>query len=167
MNRKRYMPAAVAGLLLAFIISGCASYGKLRLESGPEKKMTTETLNKNWRDYTIYYAGLNEKHPSAVMFDRKDDDRAVVGDRWFKVENKEDLVDLIDYIQRETPIGKYYPRLWKVLGPDDHLYGYMVSAWNHAVMKVVDDKTMYVHDLPLPPNLAADGDRIRREPSSH
>jgi hypothetical protein len=78
--------------------------------------------------------------------------------RWFKVDSKEMLDDLIDSIQRQLPIGIYYPRLWKVFGSDGHLYGYMFTSWDNAVMKSVDEKTLFVYDLPMPPYLAV-GDK--------
>jgi len=36
------------------------------------------------------------------------------------------------------------------LGPDDQFYGYLFFAWDYAVIKAVDDKTMYVYDLESP-----------------
>ena len=44
-----------------------------------------------------------------------------------------------------------------MLGPDGHLYGYMFTAWDNAVMPIRDDKTMAVLDLPMPPFLSIDG----------
>jgi len=44
-----------------------------------------------------------------------------------------------------------------MLGPDDHLYGYMFTAWDHATMIIGDDNTMRVLDIPMPPFLAVSG----------
>jgi hypothetical protein len=156
-DMKRYMCPVLMVLSLIFLVSGCAwlrSYGKLRLQSRDEKKVTIQELKDNWRDYTIYYAGYyGIKQPSAVMFDPKKDDRALMGDKWTKVEDQETLSELISSIQCHKAL--YYPRLWKVLGPDDQLYGYLFSAWDSVpvVIRVVDDRTMWVHDVPLPPHL--------------
>jgi len=43
-----------------------------------------------------------------------------------------------------------------VYGPDGHLYGYMFTSWDHAVMRMVDEKTLFVNDIPMPPYLAID-----------
>ena len=119
--------------------------------------MTIQQLKEKWDDCTIYYAGyygrLSIKHPSAVMFDPKKDDRALLADKWTKVGDQETLSQLISSIQSHKAM--YYPRLWRILGPDDQLYGYLFSAWDRVpvVIKVVDDRTMWVSNLPLPPYL--------------
>jgi len=157
---KKYIYPAIIVPLLAFLISGCTcfkGYGKIRLQSGPGKKVTIRELEDNWHDYNIYYAGyyggLSIKHPSAVMFDPKNDNRALVGERWTKVQDQKTFSRLISSIQSQK--ARYYPRLWRILGPDDQFYGYLFSAWRQVpvVIKVLDDKTMFVYDLPMPPYL--------------
>ena len=156
MRRHSVLPLSI--LLAGLLVSGCAvtQYGKLRLTEKTDA-VTVQSLQKNREAYEIYYAGVHAGHPSAVLFDRKDDDRGFITERWFKVENKEMLDDLVDSIQRQLPIDVYYPRLWEVIGPDGHLYGYMFTSWIHAVMKAVDEKTLFLHDLPVPPYLAVNG----------
>jgi len=158
---RKYFAWPLAILLAGFLTSGCAftQYGRLDLTNRTDA-VTVETLVKNWEDYELYYAGVHAGHPSAVLFDRKDDDRGFMTERWFKVKDKEMLDDLVDSIQRQLPIGIYYPRLWKVFGPDGHLYGYMFTSWDNAVMKSVDEKTLFVYDLPMPPYLAVGGKGI-------
>jgi hypothetical protein len=155
---RKYSVLPLAIIWVGLLVSGCAStqYGKLRMPDRTDP-VTVETLLKNWKDYELYYAGLHAGHPSAVLFDRKDDDRGFNTERWFKVDNKELLNELIDNIERQLPIGVYYPRLWKIIGPDGHLYGYMFTSWDHAVMRAVDGKTLFVNDLPLPPYLDVNG----------
>ncbi len=155
--RKYGYPVAVV-LIVVFLISGCSwlkGYGKIRVQSGPGKKVTVEELALNWHQYDIYYAGyygkLSIKHPSAVMFDPKGDDRCLVGDKWAKVEDKETLSELIDSIQRQKAL--YYPRVWRILGPHDQLHGYLFTALDQVAIKVVDDNAMYVYNLPEPPYL--------------
>ena len=146
-------------LLAALIGSGCAPgrYGRLAVADRADP-VTVETLVKNWEDYEIYFAGLHAGHPSAVLFERKDDDRGFSTGRWFTVKSKDLLDGLVDSIRKQLPFAGYYPRLWKVFGPDGHLYGYMFTSWDHAVIKAVDEKTMFVNDIPMPPYLAIDGE---------
>ncbi len=158
MDVKKCLSPLTVGLLLAFLISGCSwlkGYGKIRAQSGPGKRVTIQELRENWHDYTIYYAGyhgkLSIKHPSAVMFDPKKDDRVLVGDKWTKVDDQKTLSELISSIQSHK--ARYYPSLWRILGPDDQFYGYLFSAWHHVPIKVVDEKTMWVYNLPRPPYL--------------
>jgi hypothetical protein len=119
--------------------------------------LTLETLVRHWEDYEIHYAGVHAGHPSAVLFDRKDDDRGFMTERWFKVKDKEMLDDLVDSIQRQLPLAGDSPRLGRIIGPDGRLYGYLFTSWDHAVMKSVDENTLFVNDLPMPPYLAIDG----------
>jgi hypothetical protein len=147
---KKYIYPAVIGIVLLSLMSGCSwlkSYGKIRVLSRHEEKVTIQELEKNWQDYTIYYAGSSVGTAAGIMFDPKNDNRVLVGDRWIKIEDKETLSALIglirDYIQ-------FDPRLWRILGPDGEFYGYMFFACGHVVIKVVDDRTMYVYDLESP-----------------
>jgi hypothetical protein len=157
---RKYIVLTFAFVLFSVLGTGCAGtqYGKLSLQEKTDA-VTIQTLQKNWQDYIVYYAGLDAGNPSAVMFDRKDDDRVITTERWYNVKNKALLDDLIDSIQRQSPFAGYYPRLWKICGPDGYLYGYMFTSWDQAatVMKSVNEKTLLVYDLPLPPYLAIGG----------
>lgn len=157
---RRYTYPTIIVLVCVFLMAGCSwlrGYGKLRLQPRGAREVTIQELRENWHEYTIYYAGyyggLSLKHPSAVMFDPEQDDRALVGDKWTKVGDEETLSKLISSIQSQR--ARYYPRLWRILGPDDQLYGYLFSAWDRVpvVIKVVDERTMWVSNLPLPPYL--------------
>jgi len=151
----------VAGVVLA--VYGCASYLPVRSQMVYDNRITVQGLVKDRQNYTIYFTGHGRGHPSAVLFEPKDDDRVIIADRWWKVETVEILTDLVDSIQRQLPIGYYYPRLLELLGPGNHRYGYVFTSWDHVVVKLVDDRTMVVYDLPLPPYLAIDGGDGLRE----
>ena len=151
MNRKEYL---CRGLIVAFLMGlvvGCASgnrYGKLRPAWSPETRVTIEQLYENRLQYDISYAGISIENPSAIIFDPKGDERKLSSDKWIRVKTQEELVDLIDWVQVNEVS---YPVLWKILGPYNQLYGYMYSGWNHVLIKAVDDRTLWVDDLPLPP----------------
>jgi len=155
--------------VLIFFISGClqfSTYGKLRQQSRDGNRVTIKDLKENSNDYIIYYAGyygsLSIKHPSAVMFDPRNDNKELVGEKWTMVKDKHTLSELLSSIQSQEPIGSLYPRLWRILGPDEQFYGFLFTAWDHVVTKVIDDKIMWVYDLPSPPYLSIDGDEKNR-----
>jgi len=148
---------------LVLTLYGCASYGNVRSPMIYGNRITVQDLVKDWQNYTLYFTGHGRGHPSAVLFEPKNDDRVIIADRWWKVENYEILTDLVDSIQRQLPIAYYYPRLLELLGPDNHRYGYVFTSWDHVVAKLIDDRTMVVYDLPLPPYLAIDGGDGLRE----
>jgi len=153
MKVKKYS-VAVGVIALLLIASGCGSYGKLRLQSGPGETMTTQQMKENWQKYNVLATGVELNVPSAIIFDRKEDGREIIGERWWMLKEEKDVHETIDRIESQLPLAPFYPRLWKMLGPDDHLYGYIFTAWDHAVMTIGDDKTMTVMDLPMPPFLA-------------
>jgi hypothetical protein len=144
MNIKKYI---FLGLLGAFLLSSTNSwaffdrYGKLRTS-----KTTIKEVYRNWKDYHVYYTGPSIGHPSAILFDPKGDPNTLVNDKWIRVKSQEELSELIGWLG----VG-IYPALWRVLSPDNRLYGFMyTSSMSHAVIKVVDNKTMWVDDVPLP-----------------
>jgi hypothetical protein len=154
MEIRKYMYINIIGILLAALTVGCATlnmHGKLRVQSEPGQRATLEELKENWREFSIYRAGLYAALPSAIMFDPKDDDKTVVGEGWVKVEDEKTLSELMSSIQYSS---HSFPRLQRILGPDDQFYGYFLSAWNHAYIKVIDDKTLWIEDIPLTPELA-------------
>ena len=103
------------------IVAGCGSYGKLRLQVGPGETVTIQQLKENWEKYHILATGVEPNVPSAIIFDRKDDGREIIGERWWDLKDYKSVSDTIDWIELQTSTGPYYPRLWKILGPDDHL----------------------------------------------
>jgi len=151
MNMKECCYLAAIALFFTTFMIGCSwlkNYGKLRIESGPGKKVAIEELIERWQSYDVYYAGISLESPSAVMFDPKGDGRKLVSDKWIVVKNQQELSTLVNWIDANIPFS---PVLWIVLGPDSQFYGYMYSAWNHVLIKVVDESTLWVDNLPLPP----------------
>ena len=157
--KKGILLVGLIGLFLA--IAGCGSYGKLRLQQGPGEKMTIQQLKENWKNYNILATGVEPAIPSAIVFDRKDDGREVIGERWWDLDNEESVSKTISRIEAQISPGAYYPRLWKILGPDGHLYGYMFTAWDSAVMSVGEDKRLSLLDIPMPPFMAVGAGEAR------
>ena len=164
MKREKKLYLTFIVFVLIFFTSGClqfSNYGKLREQSRDMNTLTIQDLEENWDDYIISYAGyygsISIKHPSAVMFDPRNDSKELVGDKWTMVKDKHTLSELLGSIQSQESIGGLYPRLWKILGPDKQFYGFLFTAWDHVVAKVIDDTKMWVYDLPSPPYLSIDG----------
>jgi len=145
----------ISVFLLAVIISGCASwqnnYGKLKVLPENRNTVTIQNLIDNWDDYNIYYSdhydGYNVRAPLGIMFDPKNNDTTLVGDRWKKVRNQKDLIEMTKWIY---PTTQYEPRLNEILGPDGRFYGYLYYSYGFVTLKVVDDHTMYVLNLEHP-----------------
>jgi hypothetical protein len=151
MTSKKYLCAGLAIALLIGFASGCSTvkgYGKLDYPQRTEPKMTLDQLVKNWQDYHVYYSGVWEGYVYGVMFDPKNDDRKLVGHKWWApVETQEDLHQMILRIDAFP----FEPQLWKILSPDNHLYGFIYTFRYPVMIKVVDDRTLWVDELTFPP----------------
>ena len=148
MNSTKRVNQAVIGFVLIFLMSGCANYGKLRLESGRSEKMTILELQENRDDYSIFYADWETVGwTGGIMFDPKKDDKTLVGDKWMKIEDQETLSQVITSIQAKN----LYPRLYQILGPNDEFYGYMYLGPNrdfvNMTVKVIDGNSLRISDL--------------------
>ncbi|MEW6666824.1 MAG: hypothetical protein AB1512_16605 [Thermodesulfobacteriota bacterium] len=151
-------------ILMVFPFSGCAGlspYGKLYLTADGKDRVTIEQLVERWQDYDVYWAGVSTHRPSAVLFDPKADDRVLqVHHWWVKLDRKETLLDLVKWLQFDMD---YDPEVRMVLSPDDRLFGYMYTAWHYARILVKDEKTLWVDDLSMPPELRFIGSAEQRD----
>ena len=150
-NKYRFLSV----FLIALIISSCASwqqnYGKLRMLPKGQNEVTIQDLIDNWKDYNIYYSdkydGFDARSPLGIMFDPKNNDTVLVGDRWKKVEDQETLIEMTQWIY---PTTQNEPWLNEILGPDGRFFGYLYYSYGFATIKVVDNNTMYVFNLDEP-----------------
>jgi hypothetical protein len=138
-------------ILAALPLLGCAglhAYGSLRLLAGGKEGVTMERLVDRWQDYDIYYSGIAVHKPSAILFDPKGDEKTLqVHPWWVRVEKKDMLLEILKWMDFYR---RFPPRLRAVLGPDNAFFGYMYTPWDHALIKVVDDKTLWVNELSMP-----------------
>ena len=141
--------------LIALLISSCASrsnnYGKLRILPKSQNEVTIQDLIDKWDDYNIYsfdlYDGFNVRATLGVMFDPKDNDTTLVGDRWKKVRDQKTLIEMTKWIYPNT---QYEPWLSEILGPDGRFYGYLYYSYGMVVLKLADNGKMYVYALEEP-----------------
>jgi hypothetical protein len=157
MKKRTYLFSTMVSLTLMFILAGCATsgnWGKLRAEYR-HGDMTIQKLVDNWQDYKILYAGLSVKSPAAIMFDPKEDDKIVLGDKWMEVKTKKDVSDIVMWLRAETGFPS---ALYRILGPNDELFGYVYTGqFENIHIKVDDAKTLRLMELMLPPGFQAPG----------
>ena len=159
---KKYIFPSV--LLITLIISGCVlwqkNYGKLKTIPNDKNHLTIQDLIDKWDDYHIYssdqYAGPGFRSPLGIMFDPKNNDTVLVGDRWKKVRDQKILTDMTERIFLAT---QYEPWLNEILGPDGRFYGYLYYSYGVVTLKMVGDKKMYIFNLEEPPN---EGGKLQR-----
>jgi hypothetical protein len=140
---------------VAIFIFGCASqsskYGMLRMIHKDQNKITIQDLIDNWGDYNIYYSdiydGYNPRAVLGIMFDPKNNETTLKGDRWKRVKDQKDLIEMTRWIYSNT---QNEPWLNEILGPDGKFYGYLYYSYGFVTLKAVDDKTMFVFNLEEP-----------------
>ena len=136
-------------LFLAFVVGGCAGYGHLRVvDSKSTSPVTLTDLVNDMEKFTVWAGGWSPAQPTAVLFDPRDDNRTLVPHRWTRVETRQKLLEVIQWL-RMNQVSRSV--LWKVLGPDGEFYGYVYTPWINVPMKRIDEGTMQVYDLPHPP----------------
>ena len=158
---KKYI--FLSGFLIALTISGCVSwqknYGYLKIIPEDSNEITIQKLIDKWDDYDIYYSdiydGYSVRSPLGILFDPKNNDTMIVGDRWKKVKDQKDLIEMTQWIY---PTTEFYPWLNEILGPDGRFYGYLYYSYGVVTLKMVGDKKMYIFNLEEPPDKGGDDD---------
>jgi len=156
---KKYKFPSV--FLIALIISGCISwqknYGKLKIIPKNSNEITIQNLIDKWDDYNIYYSdqydGFSVRSALGIMFDPKNNDTTLVGNRWKKVNDQNILAEMTQWIVLNT---QYEPWLNEILGPDGRLYGYLYYSYGVVTLKMVGDNKMYIFNLEEPPDQEGD-----------
>jgi hypothetical protein len=140
-------------LLIIFVafIFGCSAvfgnYGRIKDLPRTKDQVTIQHLIDTWKDYDVYYAGLYVKSPLGIMFDPKNNNTTLKGDRWKKVEDQKTLNTINSWLHVNND---YEPKLREILGPDGKFYGYLYHSEGPAVFKQIDDGTLYAYDLEEP-----------------
>ena len=93
--------SVVSLISLFVVVAGCAGYGKLKLESGPGATITIQQLKENWEKHHILATGVEPNVPSAIVFDRKDDGREIIGERWWELKDSKSVSETIGWLETE------------------------------------------------------------------
>ena len=145
---------AIYGWTLTFLVavvlvsSGCSwltkGYGKTRMLPREKVQLKIDELIDNWEDYEIYYSAVLSRPPLGIIFDPKHNDTTLKADRWRKISDQNFLVEAVKRLYFNTD---NQPTVRILLGPEDHFFGYMYHAHGNIVLRMIDDRTMFVFDL--------------------
>ena len=69
----RFHYILLSALLIGFIVSGCASYGKLSSVAGNETGALLDDFMSRTDQYAVHYHGNSQKIVSGILFDPKGD----------------------------------------------------------------------------------------------
>ncbi len=145
LKRTIFRFAGLAALIAGAL--GCAGIVKLQHEGGAARASVIQDLSAKWGSYTMFAAIWPGSRPVALLFDLQSDDRSILADGWTKVDNPEDAASLIGDLHAGQS-----PRLFRVLGPDGHLFGYLYTAVPGLQTQVVDAKTVRFYPVKPPPS---------------
>jgi hypothetical protein len=138
-------------MVLFFLVTGCATlfgnYGKTKYLRNTDDPTTIQDLIDNWENYDIHYSGRGVKLPLGIMFDPKGSDTTLTGERWYKVEDQETLIEITKWIYVFT---SYEPELSQILGPDGRFYGYLYPSYGFMILKQTGDNEMFAFELKEP-----------------
>ena len=107
-------------LILVLLSTGCAGeYGKLKMQTRSESKVTKRELIDNWSDYDIwlhYHTGYKPPRLSAIIFDTKSDDKKILfGSNDSKVKDQEMWTEIV---KENTTSDGEFTLVWA----SDHRY---------------------------------------------
>jgi hypothetical protein len=140
---KRGCGFIVAGILIVALVVGCAGVYD-NLKPADKGEMTVETLVNSWQNYNVYYLG-DFSIPYAVLFDPKEDGKTIkVGDRWERVPDQATASRQVGQIGT-TGRGVNIPRLYKLVGPDGSVFGYVYTIAVQLNTSMGDANTMFVN----------------------
>ena len=139
MEKKGFVCLAVVSLISLSLISVCASSGILRVQSGSDTKVFLKDIEENKDKYIIHANEWPAGEVSAIVFDPKDDNKTIENDGWTKVTSQEQLSKLITRSNRLI-----FRQFFKIVGPNDDFYGYLLGGPPYVWIKTVDDNTLKV-----------------------
>lgn len=144
------------------LVYGCSGFGKLRLQSAFDDRVTLDDLITDSSDYDIYYWGYDLDNASGILFDPKGDAKMLkVGSGWEKIKGREAVETVVKWV--DFPDFNYTPELYRVLGPDDALFGYLFTGWHHVALKATEPGVLHVYGLDEPPHYLGPGDGFRKQ----
>lgn len=150
MNMKNGLYLIMVSFFSLLIMTGCAALqnsGMLAIPGTYGKKVTIQELEKHWSEYNVYYAGVAEEIPAAVLFAPKNSGTKLVAPKWNKVDSQETLSNMVTFIKT---LIRFNPRLYSIVGPGGQVYGYVFSLLNNVHMKSMGKNTLYVFNVPSP-----------------
>ena len=139
-------------LLLSFILTSCAGYGKISRIPRNETNVMLDDILSQTDQYRVHYHGNSEKIVSGILFDPQNDDKHIQpeGHLWNEISD----ADAIESIVKAIRVGNfpgYYPALYMITNTEGDFYGYLYTGWNSLAIKQMDEQALRVYGLRGPP----------------
>ncbi len=144
MEQRKGMILSILIFSIVLIINGCGPVPRIKPQRGPNERISLQELVQNWEDYDILYAGWSVTDIYGIMFDPKNNDMKLGGNRWKKIEDQDTREKVFGMVPEKTR----YPS--RIVGPEDEFYGYILyikkegAKTQRAVVRVVDDQNLTI-----------------------
>ena len=144
MEQQKGMILSILIFSIVLVINGCGPVPKIRPQRGPNERISLQELVQNWEDYDILYAGWSVTDIYGIMFDPKNNDMKLGGNRWKKIDDQDTREKVFGMVPEKTR----YPS--RIVGPEDEFYGYILyikkegARTQRAVVRVVDDRNLTI-----------------------
>jgi len=133
-------------MFTAASIYGCVASGKYGRLTLAGSDMTIKQLVTHWEDYHVSYAGVNKNTANAILFDPKGDDKVITLHKfWAPVKDKSEVSEIIDWM---GPVSSR-AALYKIMGPGEQVFGYIYMLRASPLIKVVDERTLWIGNITL------------------
>jgi hypothetical protein len=134
-SEKKCILCVFAVIVLSSQILGC-SYGKIS-HSNIEIAKIHELINQRYDNFQATYSGARDR-PGAIRFDLKDDDIVLKGKGWHPIENKEQLNEMLRYMEARYRFWEGIfrgPYLFLILDENDKTIGYFYSILDNTPVR--------------------------------
>jgi hypothetical protein len=139
MQRKRFINAAVTGLIGVLFIFGCANQGRLRALPRSGIAAAMEDIKENYDEFVIHANEWPAGEVSAIVFDPRSDNRTIQNDGWTEVTSRAQLSKLVERSKRNR-----YLQFFKIYGPNDQFFGYLLGGARYVFFQTIDTNTLKV-----------------------
>jgi hypothetical protein len=139
MEGKKFVYGAVIGLIGVLFVSGCANQGRLRALPRAGIAAAVEDIKENYDEFVIHANEWPAGEVSAIVFDPRGDNRTIQTDGWTRVTSKEQLSKLVERSKRNI-----YLQFFKIYGPNDQFFGYMLGGARYVFFQTIDTNTLKV-----------------------
>ena len=134
-------------VVLAAAPFGCAGIVKFQPEDWTAQADLVQDFLTKWESYRIYAAIWPGDNAVALLFDLRSDDRTILANGWTRVDTHADLASLVGWLQAGQSA-----RLFRVLGPDGSLFGYLYTSLPGLQTEVINAKTILFYPVNPPPS---------------
>ncbi len=141
-GKTRIIYLGVMGLVTLLLVSGCANYGKLRVQYRSDTSAAMKHIMENYDQYIIHANEWPAGEVCAIVFDPKGDDKTIENDGWTEVTSQEQLSKLVTLSKRNI-----YRQFFKIFGPNEDFYGYLLGGPQYVWIETVDANTLKLHSV--------------------